>query len=205
MSIHGNGNKENTLVNAILAHCKGSLSGIGGELRPGIVHRIDKDTSGLLIVAKNDMSHIDISEQIKNHKVTKIYTALVKGNIPEKEATIDMPIGRSKTDRKKMAVTREGKNAVTHIKVIKRYGNYTLISAKIDTGRTHQIRVHMAEIKHPIIGDEVYSNGKNVFNVHGQMLHSTILEFVHPRTKERIHLEAPLPQYFKDVLDKIEK
>lgn len=205
MFTHGNGNKDNTLVNAILAHCKGSLSGIGGELRPGIVHRIDKDTSGLLIVAKNDMAHIEISEQIKNHTVTKIYTALVKGNIAENEATIDMPIGRSKVDRKKMAVTRDGKNAVTHIKVLKRYGNYTLISAKIDTGRTHQIRVHMAEIKHPIVGDEVYSNGKNEFGVHGQMLHSTILEFIHPRTKKKMHLEAPLPQYFKDVLNKIDE
>lgn len=202
MVVHpGNGNKDNTLVNAILAHCKGSLSGIGGELRPGIVHRIDKDTTGLLIVAKNDKAHINISEQIKNHTVTKVYTALVKGNIFENEATIDMPIGRSKTDRKKMAVTEEGKNAITHIKVLKRYGNYTLISAKIDTGRTHQIRVHMAEIKHPIIGDEVYSSGKNEFNVNGQMLHSTILEFIHPTTNKKMHLEAPLPQYFEDILN----
>ena len=206
MVVHpGNGNKDNTLVNAILAHCKGSLSGIGGELRPGIVHRIDKDTSGLLIVAKNDKAHIHISEQIKNHTVTKIYTALVKGNISENEATINMPIGRSKIDRKKMAVTEEGKSAVTHIKVIKRYGNYTLISAKIDTGRTHQIRVHMAEIKHPIIGDEVYSNGKNEFEIKGQMLHSTILEFIHPTTNKKMHLEARLPQYFKEVLDILDK
>lgn len=205
MVVHpGNGNKDNTLVNAILAHCKGSLSGIGGELRPGIVHRIDKDTSGLLIVAKNDNAHINISEQIKNHEVTKIYTALVKGNITENEATIDMPIARSKADRKKMAVDKDGKNAVTHIKVIKRYGNYTLISAKIDTGRTHQIRVHMSEIKHPIVGDEVYSNGKNEFNVHGQMLHSTILEFIHPTTNKKIHLEAPLPEYFKNILELLE-
>lgn len=206
MVVHpGSGNKDNTLVNAILAHCKGSLSGIGGELRPGIVHRIDKDTSGLLIVAKNDNAHINISEQIKNHEVTKIYTALVKGNIVENEATIDMPIGRSKVDRKKMAVTEDGKNAVTHIKVIKRYEKYTLINAKIDTGRTHQIRVHMAEIKHPIIGDEVYSNGKNEFNIQGQMLHSTILEFVHPTTKKKMHLEAPLPQYFEDIINTLEK
>lgn len=146
------------------------------------------------------MAHINISEQIKKHTVTKIYTALVKGNITEDEATIDMPIARSKVDRKKMAVDKNGKNAVTHIKIVKRYGNYTLITAKIDTGRTHQIRVHMAEIKHPIIGDEVYSNGKNEFNIHGQMLHSTILEFVHPKTKKRMHLEAPIPQYFEDVL-----
>ena len=206
MVVHpGNGNTEGTLVNAILNHCKGSLSGIGGEIRPGIVHRIDKDTSGLLIIAKNDKAHIDLSNQIKNHEVTKIYTALVKGNIEEDEATIDMPIARSQNDRKKMAVRKDGKEAVSHLKVEKRYGKYTLIKVKIDTGRTHQIRVHMAEIKHPVVGDEVYSNGKNDFNVHGQMLHSTILEFKHPTTGEMMHLEAPLPEYFKDVLNKLDK
>ena len=206
MVVHpGNGNPDNTLVNAVLAHCKGSLSGIGGEIRPGIVHRIDKDTSGLIIVAKNDKSHINLSEQIKNHEVTKIYTALVKGNISEDEATIDMPIGRDKKDRKKMSVTREGKEAVSHIKVVKRYGNYTLIRVKIDTGRTHQIRVHMAKIGHPVIGDEVYSSGKNEFGVKGQMLHSTILKFKHPISGKEIMLEAPLPQYFEDVLSKLDK
>ncbi len=205
MVVHpGNGNPDGTLVNAVLAHCKDSLSGIGGEIRPGIVHRIDKDTSGLLIVAKNDKAHLDISNQIKEHKITKIYTALVKGNISENEATIDMPIGRSNNDRKKMAVRKDGKEAVSHIKVIKRYGNYTLIRVKIDTGRTHQIRVHMAEIGHPVVGDEVYSNGKNEFGVHGQMLHSTILEFVHPTTKEKMHLEAELPMYFKNILKAME-
>jgi 23S rRNA pseudouridine1911/1915/1917 synthase len=206
MVVHpGNGNPDNTLVNAVLAHCKGSLSGIGGEIRPGIVHRIDKDTSGLIIVAKNDKSHINLSEQIKNHEVTKIYTALVKGNISEDEATIDMPIGRDKKDRKKMSVTRDGKEAVSHIKVIKRYGNYTLIRVKIDTGRTHQIRVHMAKIGHPVVGDEVYSSGKNEFGVKGQMLHSTILKFKHPISGKEIMLEAPLPQYFEDVLSKLDK
>ena len=206
MVVHpGNGNPDNTLVNAVLAHCKGSLSGIGGEIRPGIVHRIDKDTSGLIIVAKNDKSHINLSEQIKNHEVTKIYTALVKGNISEDEATIDMPIGRDKKDRKKMSVTRDGKEAVSHIKVVKRYGNYTLIRVKIDTGRTHQIRVHMAKIGHPVVGDEVYSSGKNEFGVKGQMLHSTILKFKHPISRKEIMLEAPLPQYFEDVLSKLEK
>lgn len=206
MVVHpGNGNPDNTLVNAVLAHCKGSLSGIGGEIRPGIVHRIDKDTSGLIIVAKNDKSHINLSEQIKNHEVTKIYTALVKGNISEDEATIDMPIGRDKKDRKKMSVTRDGKEAVSHIKVIKRYENYTLIRVKIDTGRTHQIRVHMAKIGHPVVGDEVYSSGKNEFGVKGQMLHSTILKFKHPISGKEIMLEAPLPQYFEDVLSKLDE
>lgn len=206
MVVHpGNGNPDNTLVNAVLAHCKGSLSGIGGEIRPGIVHRIDKDTSGLIIVAKNDKSHINLSEQIKNHEVTKIYTALVKGNISEDEATIDMPIGRDKKDRKKMSVTRDGKEAVSHIKVVKRYGNYTLIRVKIDTGRTHQIRVHMAKIGHPVVGDEVYSSGKNEFGVKGQMLHSTILKFKHPISGKEIMIEAPLPQYFEDVLSKLDE
>lgn len=206
MVVHpGVGNPDNTLVNAVLAHCKGSLSGIGGEIRPGVVHRIDKDTSGLIILAKNDRAHINMTEQIKKHEVTKIYTALVKGNIVEDEATIDMPIGRDKTDRQKMCVTRDGKEAVSHIRVIKRYGAYTLINVKIDTGRTHQIRVHMAKIGHPVVGDEVYSNGKNEFGVHGQMLHSTILEFKHPVTGKVLHLEAPLPEYFQKIVDELDE
>ena len=205
MVVHpGNGNPEGTLVNAILNHCKGTLSGIGGEIRPGIVHRIDKDTSGLLVIAKNDKAHINISEQIKNRQVKKIYTALIRGNLPEDRATINMPIGRSMQDRKKMAVRKDGKEAVTHIEVQKRYQNYTLIKVKIDTGRTHQIRVHMAQIGYPIIGDEVYSNGKNEFGVKGQMLHSTILEFKHPTTNKVMHFEAELPQYFKDILAKLD-
>ena len=204
MVVHpGNGNTKGTLVNAILSYCKDSLSGIGGEIRPGIVHRIDKDTSGLLIVAKNDKAHINLSEQIKNHEVTKIYTALVRGNIIEDEATIDMPIGRSQNDRKKMAVQKNGKSAVTHIKVIKRYGTYKLLRIKIDTGRTHQIRVHLSQIGYPLVGDEVYSNGKNEFNVHGQMLHSTILEFKHPISKKEMHLEAPLPAYFEKIINQL--
>ena len=206
MVVHpGNGNPDGTLVNAVLAYAKGSLSGIGGEIRPGIVHRLDKDTSGLIIVAKNDKAHINMSNEIKNHEVTKIYTALVKGNIVENEATIDMPIARSKQDRKKMSVDKDGKSAITHIKVIKRYGKYTLLRVKIDTGRTHQIRVHLSQIGHLVVGDEVYSNGKNEFGVKGQMLHSTILEFKHPVTGKLLHLEAPLPQYFQDVINKLDK
>ncbi len=195
-----NGNWDGTLVNAIMAKCKDSLSGIGGEIRPGIVHRLDKDTSGLLIVAKNDKSHINLSEQIKNREVKKIYYALVRGVVPENDATINMPIARSSKDRKKMAVDKNGKEAITHFKVVKRYEKYTLLEVKIDTGRTHQIRVHLSQIGYPVVGDEVYSNGKNEFNVHGQLLHAKILEFHHPSTGKLIHLEAELPDEFKNVL-----
>ena len=199
------GNPDGTLVNAIMNICKDSLSGIGGEVRPGIVHRLDKDTTGLLIVAKNDKAHINLSEQIKNREVKKIYIALVRGNIPENEATINMPIGRSTKDRKKMAVVKNGKEAVTHFKVIDRFKNYTLLEIKIDTGRTHQIRVHMAEIGYPVVGDMVYSNGKNEFGVVGQMLHAKSLDFKHPITGKNMHLEAELPKYFKDIIDKLKQ
>ncbi len=172
-----------------------------GELRPGIVHRLDKDTSGIIIIAKNDNAHINLSNQIKDRQVKKIYIALVRGVIGEDEATIDMPIGRSTKDRKKMAVVKNGKSAVTHFKVIKRYPKYTLLEIKIDTGRTHQIRVHLAEIGHPVIGDVVYSNGKNDFGVEGQMLHAKSLEFKHPVTGEQMHLEAELPKYFTEILE----
>ncbi len=201
----GNGNPDGTLVNAIMARCKDSLSGIGGEIRPGIVHRIDKDTSGLLIVAKNDKSHINISNQIKNHEVKKTYIALVRGNLKENEATIDMPIARSTKDRTKMAVSKTGKNAVTHIKVIERFKNYTLLEVNIETGRTHQIRVHLSQIGYPIVGDYVYSNGKNPFGVQGQMLHSMKLEFVHPTTGKKMNLKADLPEYFEKVLETLRK
>lgn len=204
-----NGNPDGTLVNAIMAICKESLSGIGGEIRPGIVHRLDKDTSGLLIVAKNDIAHIKMSEQIKNREVKKTYIALVRGIVPENEATIKMPIGRSTKDRKKMAVTKNGKEAITHFKVLGRYttnnASYTLLEIKIDTGRTHQIRVHMAQIGHPVVGDIVYSNGKNEFAIEGQMLHAKSLDFKHPITQKQMLLEAPLPQYFEEVLKNLRK
>ena len=205
MVVHpANGNPDGTLVNAVMAICKDSLSGIGGEIRPGIVHRLDKDTSGIIIVAKNDKAHINLSEQIKNHEVKKTYIALVRGVVKENSATINMPIGRSKNDRKKMAVDPKGKNAVTHFEVLKRYDKYTLLKVNIETGRTHQIRVHLSHIGYPIIGDEVYSNGKNEWGVKGQCLHAKSLEFKHPITGKQMNLEAELPQYFKDIIKELD-
>lgn len=200
-----NGNPDGTLVNAIMAICKGSLSGIGGEIRPGIVHRLDKDTSGIIIIAKNDEAHIKLSEQIKNREVKKTYIALVRGFVKENEATINMPIGRSPKDRKKMAVVKNGKNAITHIKVLEKFNNYTLLQVNIETGRTHQIRVHLSQIGYPIVGDYTYSNGKNEFGIVGQCLHAKSLKFRHPITNEEMYLEAELPQYFKDVIKKLEE
>ena len=208
MVVHpANGNPDGTLVNAIMAICKDSLSGIGGEIRPGIVHRLDKDTSGVLIVAKNDKAHINMSEQIKNHEVEKTYIALVKGIVKETEATINMPIGRSTKDRKKMAVAKNGKEAITHFKVIERFPkhNCTLLEVKIETGRTHQIRVHLSQIGYPIIGDAVYSNGKNEWNIEGQCLHAKSLKFKHPITKKEMFLEAKLPEYFEKIVEELKR
>lgn len=206
MVVHpANGNLEGTLVNAIMAICKDSLSGIGGEIRPGIVHRLDKDTSGAIIVAKNDKAHSKISEQLKNHEVKKTYLALVRGVIKEKEATINMPIARSMKDRKKMAVDKKGKQAITHFKVLGRYQNkYTLLEINIETGRTHQIRVHLSHIGFPIIGDEVYSNGKNEWQIQGQCLHAWKLEFTHPITNQKMKLEAEIPPYFQKIINELE-
>ena len=206
MVVHpANGNPDGTLVNAIMAICKDSLSGIGGEIRPGIVHRLDKDTSGAIIVAKNDKAHIKLSEDLKNHKIKKTYIALVRGLIKENEATINMPIARSKQDRKKMAVDKNGKEAITHFKVLNRYeGKYTLLEINIETGRTHQIRVHLSHIGYPIIGDNTYSNGKNEWGIVGQCLHAKALDFKHPITNEEIHIEAKLPEYFSGILEKLE-
>ena len=200
-----NGNLDGTLVNALMKICKGTLSGIGGEIRPGIVHRLDKDTSGVLIVAKNDKAHLALCKQIKNREVKKTYLALTRGIIKENEATINMPIGRSTTDRKKMAVVKTGKEAITHFKVLERFKENTLLEINLETGRTHQIRVHLSQIGYPIVGDMVYSNGKNKFGVQGQMLHAWKIKFMHPITGKEMEIEAPLPPYFKDVLEKLKE
>ena len=202
MVVHpANGNPDGTLVNAIMSICKESLSGIGGEIRPGIVHRLDKNTSGAIIIAKNDKAHIALSRQLKNHEIKKTYIALVRGIVKENNATINMPIARSKKDRKKMDVDKNGKEAITHFKVIKRYQDFTLLEINIETGRTHQIRVHLSHIGYPIIGDDVYSNGKNKWNIEGQCLHAKCLDFKHPITGKELHIEAPIPEYFEKILE----
>ena len=199
------GNYSGTLVNALLYHCKDSLSGINGVLRPGIVHRIDKNTSGLLIVAKNDFSHNALALQIKEHSFTREYQAVVYGNITEK-GTVDAPIGRSKKDRKKMCVTYENsKNAVTHYEVIENYGNFTHIKCILETGRTHQIRVHMASIGHPVAGDDVYGPKKVITKLNGQCLHAKVIGFVHPRSGEYLEFNSELPEYFKKFLIELQK
>lgn len=206
MVVHpANGNPDGTLVNAVMAICKDSLSGIGGKIRPGIVHRLDKNTSGAIIIAKNDVAHIKLTDMLKNHEIEKTYIALVRGIIKENEATINIPIARSISDRKKMAVARNGKEAITHFKVLKRsYENdCTLLEVKIETGRTHQIRVHLSYIGHPVIGDDVYSNGKNKWGIKGQCLHAQNLKFKHPITGKQMDIQAELPDYFKKIIDEL--
>lgn len=197
------GHENDTLVNALMAHMGDSLSGINGELRPGIVHRIDKDTSGLLVVAKNDMAHLSLAEQIKEHSARRTYEAVVRGGFSADSGTVDAPIARDPRERKRMAVVRGGRDAVTHWAVINRFGQWTHIRCILETGRTHQIRVHMAHIGHPVAGDPLYG-GKDELNVGGQCLHARELEFTHPRTGERMHFSTELPDYFKKVLTKLE-
>ncbi len=199
------GHYSGTLVNAIMYHCKDSLSGINGEIRPGIVHRIDMDTTGSLIVCKNDFSHVNIAEQIKVHSVNRIYEGIVYGNVKADEGTIEGPIGRHPIERKKMAINeKNGKPAITHYKVLERFGNYTYMQFKLETGRTHQIRVHMSSIGHPLLGDSLYASGKSAFkNLEGQTLHAKTIGFIHPTSKEYVEFEAPLPEYFKKLLTQL--
>lgn len=199
------GNYEGTLVNALLHYCR-DLSGINGVLRPGIVHRIDKDTSGLLLVAKNDFAHQGLAEQIKEHSLTRVYRAIVHGNIPEPAGVIDAPIGRHPIQRKKMAVVlKNSKRAVTHYRVLERFREYTYIEAKLETGRTHQIRVHMNYLGYPVVGDPLYGPKKCKFNLKGQVLHAAVIGFIHPRTGDYLEFEAPLPAYFQTLLDRLRK
>lgn len=195
-----------TLVNALLYHCQGTLSGIGGVIRPGIVHRLDKNTSGLMVVAKNDLAHLDLSRQIKDHQVTKKYITLVHGNMRDDSGIIDAPIGRSLNNRKKMAVTVEGKSreAITHFKVLKRFSGYTLVEATLRTGRTHQIRVHLAFIGHPIVGDQLYGHRRQGLNISRQALHSYVLGFVHPASKKYMEFSTSLPQDMQELIDCLE-
>lgn len=200
------GNYEGTLVNALLAHCGSSLSGINGVIRPGIVHRIDKDTSGLLIVAKNDFAHQKLAAQIKAHTFTRMYEAVVYGNLKGDDGTVDAPIGRHPTDRKRMAVTeKNSRNAVTHYHVIQRYPGFTHVQLKLGTGRTHQIRVHMAYIGHPVAGDAVYGPKKVITALHGQCLHARVIGFDHPRDGRYIEITSELPSYFTNYLDQLKR
>lgn len=202
------GNYDGTLVNALLYHCAGRLSSINGVIRPGIVHRIDKDTSGLLMVAKTDDAHVCLASQIKEHSFTRVYNAIVQGNIKEDEMTVDLPIGRHPKDRKKMAVTeKNSKNAVTHLKVLERFQGYTFIELRLETGRTHQIRVHMSHKGHAVLGDPLYApnSGKNPFGLQGQCLHAKTIGFIHPKSGKYIEITSENPGYFKDILEKLSK
>ena len=200
------GHWDDTLVNALMYHCRDSLSGINGELRPGIVHRIDKDTSGLLIVAKNDFAHQALAAQLQDHSLSRTYEAVVKGGLKEDEGTVDAPIGRHPADRKKMAVTeKNSRSAVTHWKVLERFGQYTLVECRLETGRTHQIRVHMAHIHHPILGDTVYGSPKPELGQDSQCLHAKTLTFRHPRTGEPVTVSCPRPAYLEVLLEKLRR
>lgn len=199
------GHYTHTVVNAVMFHCKDHLSGINGVMRPGIVHRIDMDTTGAIVICKNDMSHQSLADQLKEHSITRKYRALVHGNLKEDEGMVEGPIGRHPTDRKKMAINhKNGKPAVTHYKVLERFGSYTFIECQLETGRTHQIRVHMASIKHPLLGDDVYGPKKSKYTLEGQCLHAKVLGFVHPRTGEYMEFEVPLPEYFEKLLNKLD-
>ncbi len=200
------GHTSGTLVNAIMHHCKGDLSGINGEIRPGIVHRIDKDTTGALIICKNDNAHNFIAEQISVHSVNRRYVGIVQGVIKDDEGTIHTQIARSKIDRKKMCVVKEnGRDAITHYKVLERFKNATFVEFKLETGRTHQIRVHMSYLKHPLLGDSVYGREKSAKGYQGQTLHAKIIGFIHPTTKEYLEIQAPIPEYFQKLLEKLRK
>ena len=194
------GHSEGTLVNALLAHCKDELSDINGVLRPGIVHRIDKDTSGLMLACKNNFTHLRLADMLSRHEIVREYRALVYGVIKEDKGTVDAPIGRSATDRRKMAVVKDGKPAVTHFEVIERLGEISDIKLILETGRTHQIRVHMAYTGHPVVGDPVYASRRKNYGLEGQALHSKAITFVHPRTGETMHFETELPEYYTAVL-----
>ena len=198
------GNYSATLVNGLMYHCKDSLSNINGVLRPGIVHRIDKNTTGCLIVCKNDQSHNFIADQLAEHSINRIYTGIVYGVLKDDEGTIDEPIARDKRNRKRMSVNKDGKRAITHYKVLKRFRDYTYVQFKLETGRTHQIRVHMAHINHPLLGDDQYTNRKCKFNLTGQCLHAKTIGFIHPSTKEYVEYEIEEPEYFKHLLDILE-
>ena len=200
------GHPDGTLVNALLFHCAGSLSGVGGALRPGIVHRIDRDTSGLMVAAKNDFAHLSLSAQLQDHSLRRTYEAVVVGNVREDRGTVDAPIGRHPTDRKKMAVTdKNSRPAITHYEVLRRYPGYTYLRCQLETGRTHQIRVHMAYIGHPLYGDTVYGAKKGAADMTGQCLHAVALDLTHPRTGERMHFTCPLPEEFTRLLQKLER
>ena len=200
------GHYEGTLVNGLMHHCREQLSGINGVMRPGIVHRIDMDTTGVLIVCKNDLAHNSIAEQLKVHSITRKYYAVVFGSLKDDEGTIRAPIGRHPNDRKKMSInSKNGKDAVTHYKVLERFHGYTLVECRLETGRTHQIRVHMASIGHPLLGDQVYGPAKQPFRLQGQTLHAGVLGFLHPRTGEYMEFSAPLPKYFEELLEKLRR